>query len=96
MLSVADSPKQRATSVSGGSAVEPMPGPPCENWLGRTFTIDPLSMPIVHDLQNSLAAICVCAEMLTDPRLTPDHALRLGRNIHKAAGRMRELLVDLV
>jgi two-component system, NtrC family, sensor histidine kinase HydH len=34
--------------------------------------------------------------MLTEPHLTPDHAERIGRNIHKALRRMRELLSDLV
>ena len=53
-------------------------------------------MSIVHDLRNPLAAICGCAEMLTEPDLTPDHARRLGHNIHRAAGRMRGLLADLV
>jgi signal transduction histidine kinase len=85
MLSLADSSTERTS-----------PAPPREDRRGRTFTIDPLAMSIVHDLRNPLAAICVCAEMLTDPHLTPDHASRLGRNIHKAAGRMRELLADLV
>src|SRR5580692_1047059 len=85
MLSLAESPTERTP-----------PAPPRENRQGRTFTIDPLAMSIVHDLRNPLAAICGCAEMLTEPDLTPDHARRLGRNIHKAAGRMRELLADLV
>jgi signal transduction histidine kinase len=97
MLSVAESSKQRATRTVGGNAFETIPPVPArENWQSRSFSIDPLSMSIVHDLRNPLAAICVCAEMLTDPHLTPDHAVRVGRNIHKAAGRMRELLADLV
>jgi signal transduction histidine kinase len=97
MLSVAESSKQRATRTVGGSAVQTTPPvAPRENRQGHSFTIDPLSMSIVHDLRNPLAAICVCAEMLADPHLTPDHAVRVGRNIHKAAGRMRELLADLV
>jgi K+-sensing histidine kinase KdpD len=69
---------------------------PFENWQGHTFAIDPLSTFIIHDLRNPLEAICACAEMLIDLHLTPEHAKRLGRNIHKAAGRMRELLSDLV
>jgi signal transduction histidine kinase len=97
MLSIAESSKQQATRTVGGSAVETIPPvAPRENWQGRSFGIDPLSMSIVHDLRNPLAAICVCAEMLTDPHLTTDHAVRVGRNIHRAAGRMRELLADLV
>src|ERR1700693_3239656 len=97
MVSLAESSKQRAGRTSGGSAVERMtPAAPRENMQGRMFTIDPLSLSIVHDLRNPLAAICMSAEMLTHPSLTPDHAERLGRNLHKAAGRMRELLADLV
>jgi signal transduction histidine kinase len=83
-------------SLAESSTEKTPPAPPRENRQGRAFNIDPLAMSIVHDLRNPLAAICVCAEMLTDPHLTPDHAARLGRNIHKAAGRMRELLADLV
>jgi two-component system sensor histidine kinase HydH len=95
MLSLAEGTKQRATIVTGRRAAEtPPPAPPRENWQGRT--VDPLSMSIIHDLRNPLAAICVCAEMLTGPNLAPDHAERVGRNIHKAARRMRELLSDLV
>jgi signal transduction histidine kinase len=56
------------------------------------FNIDPL---IIHDLRNPLGTVSACAEMLIDMPLTPDHAKRLGRNIHKAAGRMRELLAEL-
>jgi signal transduction histidine kinase len=61
----------------------------------RDLIIEPLSTSIIHDLRNPLAAICASAEMLTELHLTPDHAMRLGRNIHIAAGRMRELLADL-
>jgi signal transduction histidine kinase len=57
--------------------------------------IDTLSASIVHDLRNPLAAIRACAEMLTDLHLSADDAKRLGRNIHKAAVRMQELLADL-
>jgi K+-sensing histidine kinase KdpD len=65
-----------------------------ESWHGRTF--DPLSMSIIHDLRNPLAAICISAEVLTDPLLTFAHIQRLGRNIHKAADQIRELLADLL
>src|ERR1700683_4916704 len=85
MLSLAESSTERTP-----------PAPPRDNRQGRAFNIDPLAMAIVHDLRNPLAAICVCAEMLADPHLAPEHAMRLGRNVHKAAGRMRELLADLV
>jgi signal transduction histidine kinase len=97
LLSLAENSKQHATRATGRSTVETMPkGSPRENWQGRMFTIDPLSMSVIHDLRNPLAAISISAEMLTHPRLTLDHAERLGRSIHKAAVRMRELLADLV
>jgi signal transduction histidine kinase len=59
-------------------------------------SINWLSTSIIHDLRNPLAAICACAEMLTNLHLTPEHAKRLGRNIHTAADRMQGLLADLV
>jgi signal transduction histidine kinase len=99
MLSLAE---QRAPKAAGGSVTETMPPAApvenwqVENWQGRMFTVDSLSKSIIHDLLNPLAAICACAEMLIELHLAPDHAQRLGRNIHKAAGRMRELLADLV
>jgi signal transduction histidine kinase len=97
MLILAESSKQRAIRAAGESAAETMrPAIRLENWQGRMFTADSLSISIIHDLRNPLASICACAEMLTDLGLTPDHANRLGLNICKAAGRMRELLADLV
>ncbi|MGA3190554.1 MAG: ATP-binding protein, partial [Bryobacteraceae bacterium] len=36
-----------------------------------------------------------CSEMLVDLELTPDQIKRLSRNIHRSAGRMRELLGNL-
>jgi signal transduction histidine kinase len=67
------------------------PSVPIEVHLDRNW----LSTSIIHDLRNPLAAICACAEMLTNLYLTPEHAKRLGRNIHTAADRMRGLLADL-
>lgn len=97
MLSLAQSSKESVTRVSCGRAAETMPlAAPFENWQGHTFAIDPLCTSIIHDLRNPLAAICACAEMLIDLHLTPENAKRLGRNIHKAAGRMQELLSDLL
>jgi signal transduction histidine kinase len=97
MHSLAKILKQPAKRALGGSAAEAIPpvAPP-QNRPGLMFTPDPLSMSIIHDLRNPLAAICACAEMLNDPQLCPDHVKRLGGNIHKAACRMRELLADLV
>jgi signal transduction histidine kinase len=96
MPSLAESSRETAWSAVGGSQTEAAPPAGRDNGLGSEVATDPLSMSIVHDLRNPLAAICGCAEMLIEPDLTPDHARRLGRNIHMAAGRMRGLLADLV
>jgi signal transduction histidine kinase len=81
MLGLAQSSKQCSLAI--------------ENWQGGTFTMDTFSASVIHDLRNPLAAICGCAEMLTDLTLTPDDARRLGRNIRMAAARMRDMLADL-
>jgi signal transduction histidine kinase len=97
MVSLAESSRETAGRVVGGSTAETTsPALHRENGLAGTATIDSLSMSIVHDLRNPLAAICGCAEMLTEPDLTPDHASRLARNIYMAADRMRGLVADLV
>jgi signal transduction histidine kinase len=51
---------------------------------------------IAHDLRNPLGTIYAGAEMLMDIDITPAQVKRLAANIHSAAGRMRELLTDLV
>jgi signal transduction histidine kinase len=50
---------------------------------------------IVHDLRNPLAAICAAAEILSELDTGQTQVKRLSTNIYRAAGRMRELLVDL-
>jgi signal transduction histidine kinase len=50
---------------------------------------------ILHDLRNPLTAIYAGAEMLMDLHSDAADANRLAANIHRAAGRMRELLADL-
>lgn len=95
MLSLVETSKQRASRATRGSANKTMPPATSFKTRKRDLIIDPLSTSIIHDLRNPLAAICASAEMLTNLHLTPDHAMRLGRNIHTAAGRMRELLADL-
>jgi signal transduction histidine kinase len=94
---LAKNSKQPATAAIRRSSADAMPpvAPP-ENRPGLMLSPDPLSMSIIQDLRNPLAAICACAEMLNDLQLSPDHVKRLGENIHKAAGRMRDLLADLV
>jgi signal transduction histidine kinase len=52
------------------------------------------AVSIVHDLRNPLAAICASAEMY-EAKVDPAQARRLTCNIHRAAGRMRDLLTDL-
>jgi signal transduction histidine kinase len=54
-----------------------------------------LSTSIVHDLKNPLGTVSAGAEMLMELDLTPTEVRRLAANIHRAAGRMRELLADL-
>ena len=50
---------------------------------------------IVHDLRNPLTAICGCAEMLLEANLNPAQSKRVTTNIHRAAGRMKDLLTAL-
>jgi signal transduction histidine kinase len=54
-----------------------------------------LSASILHDLRNPLGTIYAGAEMLMTLDTTPSQAKRLAANMHRAAGRMRELLTDL-
>jgi signal transduction histidine kinase len=66
-----------------------------ESWQKRISTIGWLSASIVHDLRNPLGTVFAGAEMLLDLDLSPTQVKRLATNIHRAAGRMRELLADL-
>jgi signal transduction histidine kinase len=54
-----------------------------------------LSTSIVHDLRNPLGTIVAGAEVLMELDTAPAQVKRLASNIHRAAGRMRTLLVDL-
>jgi signal transduction histidine kinase len=54
-----------------------------------------LSASILHDLRNPVGAIYAGAEMLMTLDTTPNQVKRLAANMHRAAGRMRELLTDL-
>jgi signal transduction histidine kinase len=67
-----------------------------ENWHGGIYNIGWLSTSIAHDLRNPLGTISAGAEMLMDVDATPAQVKRLAANIHSAAGRMLELLTDLV
>jgi signal transduction histidine kinase len=67
-----------------------------ENWQEGIYKIGWLSSSIAHDLRNPLGTIYAGAEMLMDVDTTPAQVKRLAANIHRAAGRMQELLTDLV
>jgi signal transduction histidine kinase len=54
-----------------------------------------LSASILHDLRNPVGTIYAGAEMLMTLDTTPNQLKRLAANMHRAAGRMRELLTDL-
>ena len=54
-----------------------------------------LSASILHDLRNPVATIYAGAEMLMTLDTMPTQVRRLAANMHRAAGRMRELLIDL-
>jgi signal transduction histidine kinase len=54
-----------------------------------------LSASILHDLRNPVGTIYAGAEMLMTVDSTPTQVKRLAANMHRAAGRMRELLTDL-
>jgi signal transduction histidine kinase len=84
---------RRHKSFSARAAVPPTRS---ENWRDGIYKIGWLSASIVHDLRNPLGTIHAGSEILMDGDATPAQAKRLAANIHKAAGRMRELLTDLV
>ncbi len=54
-----------------------------------------LSASILHDLRNPVGTIYAGAEMLMTLDTAPNQVKRLAANMHRAAGRMRELLTDL-
>src|SRR4051795_8807168 len=54
-----------------------------------------LSASILHDLRNPVGTIYAGSEMLMTLDTTPNQVKRLAANMHRAAGRLRELLTDL-
>ena len=56
---------------------------------------DWVSASILHDLRNPVGTIYAGAEMLMTLDTVPNQVKRLAANMHRAAGRMRELLTDL-
>src|SRR5580704_3489503 len=53
------------------------------------------SASILHDLRNPVGTIYAGAEMLMTLDTAPNQVERLAANMHRAAGRIRELLTDL-
>jgi two-component system sensor histidine kinase PilS (NtrC family) len=67
-------------------------------WRARSDSrskADWVSASILHDLRNPVATIYAGAETLMTLDTTPNQVKRLAGNMHRAAGRMRELLTDL-
>jgi signal transduction histidine kinase len=67
-----------------------------ESWQQRISSMGWLSTSIVHDLRNPLGTVFAGAEMLMQLDPASTQGKRLAANIYRAAGRMRELLADLV
>jgi DNA-binding winged helix-turn-helix (wHTH) protein len=57
--------------------------------------MDWLSTSIVHDLRNPVATINAGSEMLMNVGAMPAEVKRLAANMHRAAGRMRDLLAEV-
>src|SRR5258708_34180848 len=54
-----------------------------------------LSASILHDLRNPVGTIYAGAEILMTLDAAPNQVKRLAANMHHAAGRSRELLIEL-
>jgi signal transduction histidine kinase len=50
---------------------------------------------VVHDLRNPLATICASAEILMSADAAPAQVKRVAANMHRAAGRMSDLLAEV-
>lgn len=66
-----------------------------DDWQKRISRIGWLSAALLHDLRNPLGAVVAGAEMLMELDPASIQVKRLAANIHRAAGRMRELLADV-
>ena len=55
-------------------------------WLFSSF---------VHDLRNPVATICAGTEILMNADVAPTEVKRVTANMHRAAGRMRDLLAEV-
>jgi signal transduction histidine kinase len=87
------SPVQMNLSEDRTTGMIPVTSRP-EDWQ-HISNIGWLSTSIVHDLRNPLGTVFAGAEMLMELDPAPTQVKRLATNIHRAAGRMRELLSDL-
>jgi His Kinase A (phospho-acceptor) domain len=88
------SPFQMSLGEGRATGTFPLPSR-SESWQKRMPSIGWLSTLIVHDLRNPLGTVLASTEMLMELDPAPTHVKRLAANIHRAAGRMRELLADL-
>jgi signal transduction histidine kinase len=70
--------------------------PRSDRWREGIYEVGWLSTSIAHDLRNPLGTIYAGSEMLMELDASPAQVKRLAANIHRAAGRMRELLTDLM
>src|SRR5262252_2828144 len=59
------------------------------------YPLDTVTSLLFHDLRSPLSAIYGGAEMLLDGRLSPADSRRVASNMHRAAGRMGELIADV-
>jgi signal transduction histidine kinase len=92
---VAAAPAQREVNANSATGTISRPSV-SESWQKGISSIGLLSTSIVHDLRNPLGTIFAGSELLIELDLAPVQVKRLAANIHRAAGRMRELLADLV
>jgi signal transduction histidine kinase len=83
-----EDPCVRAT---GMMTVSPRP----ESGPTNISAVEFISISIIHDFRNPLAAIYAAAEMLVQAEAGPAQVKRLATNIFRAAARMRDLLTDL-
>ncbi len=81
--------------LSVASATQALVSPQIEDRQGALTTVGSLSLSIIHDLRNPLAAIYASAEILICVESLPHQLKRLATNIHRASGRLNELLTDL-
>jgi signal transduction histidine kinase len=76
-------------------ATQAVPSPQIKDWQAALTTIGSLSLSIIHDLRNPVAAIYAGAETLIRVESLPHQIKRLATNIHRASARVNGLLTDL-